>query len=79
MTERENYDLPTKKALLISLALSIVAISFLASCKSDYGFREESSPAGRPLGRLRQRSGFIWRAVTAKLEPCRGFDQTKVS
>jgi RND family efflux transporter MFP subunit len=82
MTERENYDLPTKKALLLSLALSIVAISFLASCKSDYpASAKQNSPGGKTARQVKTvavvESPF-GETVTAN-GTLAAFDQTTVS
>ncbi|HEY5403361.1 MAG TPA: efflux RND transporter periplasmic adaptor subunit [Pyrinomonadaceae bacterium] len=82
MTERENYDLPTKKALLISLALSIVAISFLASCKSDYpASAKQSSPGGKTARQVKTTAVVespFGETVTAN-GTLAAFDQTTVS
>jgi len=82
MTERENYDLPTKKALLFSLALSIVAISFLASCKSDYpASAKQSSPGGKTARQVKTTAVVespFGETVTAN-GTLAAFDQTTVS
>jgi len=82
MTEREYYDLPTKKALLISLALSIVAISFLASCKSDYpASAKQSSPGGKTARQVKTTAVVespFGETVTAN-GTLAAFDQTTVS
>jgi len=82
MTERENYDLPTKKALLLSLALSIVAISFLASCKSDYpASAKQSSPGGKTARQVKTTAVVespFGETVTAN-GTLAAFDQTTVS
>ena len=82
MTERENYDLPTKKAVLISLALSIVAISFLASCKSDYpASAKQSSPGGKTARQVKTTAVVespFGETVTAN-GTLAAFDQTTVS
>ena len=82
MTERENYDLPTKKALLFSLALSTVAISFLASCKSDYpASAKQSSPGGKTARQVKTTAVVespFGETVTAN-GTLAAFDQTTVS
>ena len=82
MTEREYYDLPTKKALLFSLALSIVAISFLASCKSDYpASAKQSSPGGKTARQVKTTAVVespFGETVTAN-GTLAAFDQTTVS
>jgi len=82
MTEREYYDLPTKKAVLISLALSIVAISFLASCKSDYpASAKQSSPGGKTARQVKTTAVVespFGETVTAN-GTLAAFDQTTVS
>jgi len=82
MTERENYDLPTKKAVLLSLALSIVAISFLASCKSDYpASARQNSPGGKTARQVKTTAVVetpFGETVTAN-GTLAAFDQTTVS
>jgi RND family efflux transporter MFP subunit len=83
MPEPVNSELPTSKALLFSLTLSLLLLNFVASCKSDYpAAARQSSPGGAKAARQVKTTPVVetpfGETVTAN-GTLAAFDQTTVS